>query len=115
VTLLATLFALRPPATSTIGSAPNKRLPCGVKGAALQQDERPARELEAFIFPNKKGGFMDSNNNRNRVLQRLARELELPKPTFQVISAHDCDAGPKKGTIKDIQGVLRALPPGNDN
>jgi hypothetical protein len=47
--------------------------------------------------------------------KRLARELELPKPTFQVISAHDCDAGQKKGTIEDIQGVLRALPPGNDN
>jgi hypothetical protein len=28
---------------------------------------------------------MDSNNYRNRVLHGLARELELPKLTFQVI------------------------------
>ena len=50
---------------------------------------------------------MDSNNYRNRVLQRLAPELEIPKLTFQVISEHDCDGGQKKGTTKDIQVVLR--------
>jgi len=62
---------------------------------------------EAFIFPNKKDGFMDSNNYRKRVLHRLAQELELPKLTFQVIRRTIATLAQKKGTVKDIQGVLR--------
>ena len=62
---------------------------------------------DAFIFPNKKGGFMDSNNYRNRVLHGLAQELELPKLTFQVIRRTIATLAQKKGTVKDIQGVLR--------
>jgi integrase len=62
---------------------------------------------EAFIFPNKKDGFMDSNNYRKRVLHRLARELELPNLTFQVIRRTIATLAQKKGTVKDIQGVLR--------
>jgi integrase len=62
---------------------------------------------EPFIFPNKKGGFMDSSNYRNRVLHGLARELELPKLTFQVIRRTIATLAQKKGTAKDIQGVLR--------
>lgn len=40
------------------------------------------------------------------MLHRLAKDLELPKLTFQVIPANDCHAQ-KKGTVKDAQGVLR--------
>jgi len=50
---------------------------------------------------------VDSNNYRNRVLHGLARELELPKLTFQVIRRTIATLAQKKGTVKDIQGVLR--------
>jgi len=45
--------------------------------------------------------------NRNRVLHGLAQELELPKLTFQVIRRTIATLAQKKGTVKDIQGVLR--------
>ena len=50
---------------------------------------------------------MDSNNHRNRVLHGLVQELELPKLTFQVIRRTIATLAQKKGTVKDIQGVLR--------
>lgn len=62
---------------------------------------------EAFIFPNKTGGFMDGNNYRKRVLHKLALELELPKLTFQVIRRTIATLAQKKGTVKDVQGMLR--------
>ena len=40
---------------------------------------------------------MDSNNYRNRVLHGLAQELELPKPTFQVIRRTIATLAQKKG------------------
>jgi len=52
-----------------------------VEWTKLSKDPSP----EAFIFPNRVGGFLDSSNFRNRVLHKLAEELELPKLTFQVI------------------------------
>jgi len=67
----------------------------------------PDPSPEAFIFPNKKGGFMDTSNYRNRVLHRLAEDLALPKLTFQVIRRTIATLAQKKGTVKDIQGVLR--------
>ena len=62
---------------------------------------------EAFIFPNKDGEFMDTGNYRKRVLHKLAAELELPKFTFQVIRRTIATLAQKKGTVKDVQGVLR--------
>ena len=73
----------------------------------LWKQRCPNSSPEAFIFPNKKDGFMDSNNYRKRVLHRLAQELELPKLTFQVIRRTIATLAQKKGTVKDIQGVLR--------
>src|SRR5216684_2811219 len=73
----------------------------------LWKQRCPNPSPDAFIFPNKKGGFMDSNNYRNRVLHGLAQELELPKLTFQVIRRTIATLAQKKGTVKDIQGVLR--------
>ena len=73
----------------------------------LWKQRCPNPSSDAFIFPNKKGGFMDSNNYRNRVLHGLAQELELPKLTFQVIRRTIATLAQKKGTVKDIQGVLR--------
>jgi hypothetical protein len=76
---------------------------------SIEKDKQrcPNSSPEAFIFPNKKDGFMDSNNYRKRVLHRLAPELELPKLTFQVIRRTIATLAQKKGTVKDIQGVLR--------
>lgn len=61
---------------------------------------------EAFIFPGRFGGFMDSSNYRKRVLHKLAAELQLPKLTFQVIRRTTATLAQKKGTVKDVQGVM---------
>ena len=50
---------------------------------------------------------MDSSNFRNRVLHKLAEELELPKLTFQVIRRTIATLGKTKGHVKDIQGMMR--------
>lgn len=62
---------------------------------------------EEFIFANRDGGFMDTGNYRKRVLHKLARDLNLPKLTFQVIRRTIATLAQKKGTVKDVQGVLR--------
>src|SRR5439155_13314911 len=53
------------------------------------------------------GGFLDTDNYRKRVLHKLARKLNLPKLTFQVIRRTVATLAQKKGTVKDVQGVLR--------
>ena len=67
----------------------------------------PDSSPEAFIFANKHGGFCCSSNYRKRVLQTLADELELPKLTFQIIRRTIATLAQKKGTVKDVQGLLR--------
>lgn len=49
---------------------------------------------------------MDSSNYRKWVLHKLAAELELPKLTFQVIRRTTATLAQKKGTVKDVQGVM---------
>jgi integrase len=44
---------------------------------------------------------------RKRVLHKLARDLGLPKLTFQVIRRTIATLAQKKGTVKDVQGILR--------
>ncbi len=60
---------------------------------------------DAFMFPGRFGGPMDSSNYRHRVLHKLAEELELPKLTFQVIRRTIATLAP--GHIKGIQGMMR--------
>ena len=50
---------------------------------------------------------MDPSNYRKRVLHKVAEELELPKLTFQVIRRTIATLAQKKGTVKDVQGVMR--------
>jgi integrase len=50
---------------------------------------------------------MDTGNYRRRVLHKLARDLGLPKLTFQVIRRTIATLAQKKGTVKDVQGLLR--------
>jgi hypothetical protein len=59
------------------------------------------------MFPGRFGGPMDSSNYRHRVLHKLARELKLPKLTFQVIRRTIATLGKTKGHPKDIQGLMR--------
>ena len=62
---------------------------------------------DAFMFPGRFGGPMDSSNYRHRVLHRLAKELGLPKLNFQVIRRTIATLGKNKGHPKDIQGMMR--------
>ena len=71
------------------------------------EKECPDTSPEAFLFPNEAGGFIDTGNYRKRVLHKLARDLKLPKLTFQVIRRSIATLAQNKGTVKDVQGVLR--------
>ncbi len=62
---------------------------------------------DAFIFPGRFGGPMDTGNFRKRVLHRLAKDLGLPKLTFRVIRRTIATLGKSKAHPKDIQGMLR--------
>ena len=73
----------------------------------LWKQECPDSSPDAFIFPDAKGGFMDTGNYRKRVLHKLARDFGLPKLTFQVIRRTIATLAQKKGTVKDVQGLLR--------
>jgi len=77
------------------------------EAAANDKTKSPELSPDDFIFANEVGGFLDTDNYRKRVLHRLARELELPKLTFQVIRRTIATLAQKKGTVKDVQGVLR--------
>lgn len=76
---------------------------------AAAKDKTKSAELspDDFIFANEIGGFLDTDNYRKRVLHKLAHELELPKLTFQVIRRTIATLAQKKGTVKDVQGLLR--------
>lgn len=83
----------------------------GITIRAIAEDVPPESkhsEPDDFIFPNRlrKGGFIDPQNYR-RKMRKLGEELGLPKLTFQVIRRTIATLGQKKGTPKDIQGVLR--------
>jgi len=86
------------------------RLECEEKvREAFSKGKRKSASLspDVFIFENEDGGFLDTDNYRKRVLHKVARELQLPKLTFQVIRRTIATLAQKKGTIKDVQGVMR--------
>ena len=76
---------------------------------AFAKGKRKSASLspDGFIFENEDGGFLDTDNYRKRVLHKVARDLQLPKLTFQVIRRTIATLAQKKGTIKDVQGVMR--------
>ena len=78
-------------------------------GEAFSKGKRASAALspDNFIFENEDGGFLDTGNYRKRVLHKVARDLQLPKLTFQVIRRTIATLAQKKGTVKDVQGVLR--------
>ena len=72
----------------------------------LWQQESKYPTPEDFIFHNRLGGFIDPQNYRKK-MKKLGDDLGLPKLTFQVIRRTIATLGQKKGTLKDIQSVLR--------
>lgn len=70
------------------------------------KEQCPDPSPGAFIVHDKAGGFLDTDNYRKRVLHKLAKDLKLPKLTFQVIRRTIATLAQKKGTVKDVQGVL---------
>jgi integrase len=77
------------------------------KELMLWQKQCPDPSPEAFIFAGRTGNFLDSSNYRKRVLHRLAADLKLPKLTFQVIRRTIATLAQNKGTVKDVQGIMR--------
>ncbi len=77
------------------------------EAAAKDKTKLPLLSPDDFIFANQVGGFLDTDNFRKRVLHKLARDLKLPKLTFQVIRRTIATLAQKKGTVKDVQGVMR--------
>src|SRR6202522_3358421 len=67
----------------------------------------PDASPKSFLFQNDHGGFIDADQFRKRVLRKLVEDLELPKLTFQVIRRPIATLAQKKGTVKDVQGLLR--------
>jgi integrase len=75
--------------------------------SGVWKQECPDSSPEAFIFPNEDGGFVDPGNYLKRVLKKLAKEIGLPKLTFQIIRRTIATLGQTKGTVKSVQGILR--------
>lgn len=69
---------------------------------------------DAFMFPGRFGGPMDSSNYRKRVLHKLAEDLGFLKLNFQVIR-DDCHSGQIQGTSQGHPGSYEAQPSGYDD
>jgi hypothetical protein len=68
---------------------------------------------EAFIFPNRSGGFIDPQNYRKK-MRKLAEDTGLPKLTFQVIRrTHNRNAGSKERNPQRHPERVAALAPGD--
>jgi integrase len=89
----------------TFQAHPSDRYHCLYRG----ERKRPCFEVyrEPSCLRTKWGGFLDTDNFRKRVLHKLARDLKLPKLTFQVIRRTIATLAQKKGTVKDVQGLMR--------
>jgi integrase len=61
------------------------------------KEQCPDPSPGAFVFPDKEGGFLDTDNYRKRVRHKLAKDLKLPKLTFQVIRRTIANPGAKEG------------------
>jgi len=101
------------PYGKTDGSLTDVHLPAGLaEELCLWKQENaklsPSKVVPtAFIFPNTRGGFMDTGNYRNRVLNPLAEKLGLPKLNFQVMRRTMATQAQSMGSVKDIQAHLR--------
>jgi integrase len=81
--------------------------PALVEELSRWKEKCPKASAKAFIFADANGGFMDTGDYRRRVLHKLAEKLKLPKLTFQVVRRTIATLVQKKGTVKDVQALLR--------
>lgn len=101
------------PFGKTPGSLTTVHLPAGLTEELRLWKQENAKassdrvSTNAFIFPNSRGGFMDTGNYRNRVLNPLAEKLELPKLNFQILRRTMATQAQSMGSVKDIQAHLR--------
>jgi integrase len=102
------------PYGKTDGSLTDVHLPSGLaeelrlwKQETATKSRNRSVSQDAFIFPNSRGGFLDTGNYRNRVLNPLAEKLGLPKLNFQVIRRTMATQAQAMGSVKDIQAHLR--------
>jgi len=102
------------PFGKTSGSLTDVHLPSGLADELRLWKQETAKASpkgivspDAFIFPNSRGGFMDTGNYRNRVLNPLAERLGLPKLNFQVMRRTMATQAQSMGSVKDIQAHLR--------
>jgi hypothetical protein len=66
-----------------------------------------SRFVQCFHHESEKGRVLDGEIEAKRVLHELARDLKLPKLTFQVIRRTIATLVQKEGTVKDVQGLMR--------
>jgi hypothetical protein len=79
----------QPSRVSVVGSR-GHLLPALVEELLLWKTENPKAKPDSFIFPNTRGGLMDTKNYRNRVLMPLAEKLGAPKVNFQSTRRDRC-------------------------
>jgi hypothetical protein len=75
----------------------------------------PNPSPEAFIFANQAGGFLDTDYYRKRVLHKLAKDLKLPKLTFQRDTENHRNVGAKERHSKGRAGSAPALTDGDNH
>jgi integrase len=96
----------------TAGSLTDLPVPKGLMERFVEWRQRcPDPSPDAFIFHNGRRGLPSPDKFNARVLRRVARELGLPKLTFQVIRRTAATLAQRKGTVKDVQGLLRHSTP----
>jgi len=96
------------PYGKTDGSLTDVHLPPALtEELRLWKSEHPKARPDSFIFPNTRGGFLDTKNYRNRVLMPLAEKLGVPKVNFQVLRRTMATQAQSMGSVKDIQAHLR--------
>ena len=102
------------PFGKTDGSLTDVHLPAGLAEELRLWKQETAKASpngvvspDAFIFPNSRGGFMDTGNYRNRVLNPLAERLEIPKLNFQILRRTMATQAQSMGSVKDIQAHLQ--------
>ena len=95
------------PYGKTDGSLTDVHLPPALTELRLWKSENPKARPDSFIFPNTRGGFLDTKNYRNRVLMPLAEKLGVPKVNFQILRRTMATQAQSMGSVKDIQAHLR--------
>jgi len=80
----------------------------------LWKQECPDSAPDSFLFPNarkrngaERNGPTRTDNYRTHVLKPLAQRLEVVKLNFQVLRRTIATLALTKGSVKDVQGILR--------